>query len=334
MNNREPQTNFIDKKYLVAVSFSGEKRDYVKQVTDELSKAIDKAKIFYDDYHQGILPGIGTDEFLQKTYRDDSAFLVVFISPTYKDKVWCGIEGRAIRERINTEKGRGIIPVRFSNATTEWFSTSLDTYIDGDKKTPAETAAIIIDRIRIEGSIPFARPHVPNTPQSDGKRWMLLVSTAFIVVVLFILIKSSKITDSPILHPDTLKSHRDSPMLRPPQTEKSTTNGTENIGSIITPPRQQKDKFKNTITGVVYFNSNPVAGAKVAILGKGQANTDSNGFFSLEIPMPLEELTTLTVTISHPDYKTEPNSAVAYNKTGLKLYFLQKKITNEKDSID
>ncbi len=329
MNTKESENKAIDKKYLVALSFSGEKRDYVRLVADELCNTIDNTKIFYDEYHQSILARIGTDEYLQKIYRDDSAFLVVFISPTYKDKVWCGIEGRAIRERIHTENGQGIIPVRFGNAVTDWFSTSLDTYIDGDNKTPAETASIILERIKIDTGLPFTTITKFSPKKNKYQMWLFFVAVLLFATILYILLKIQNTTNPSPTHTDT-------PLTPSIETKVDTTpkKVTNKPGNMVIPGLPQAQNSKNIITGGVYFNGNPVAETKVSILGKGQGITNEDGYFSIEIPSPIKELTTLSVTISHPDYKTEPNPAIVYNKSGLQLYFLQKNITNEKDSID
>jgi hypothetical protein len=39
------------KRFRVALSFPGEKRDYVRQVADALAAKLGKDRVFYDDYY-------------------------------------------------------------------------------------------------------------------------------------------------------------------------------------------------------------------------------------------------------------------------------------------
>src|SRR5436305_8002487 len=81
------------KTYDVALSFAGEDRPYVRQVADYLRMR--GARVFYDQFEQASLWGRNLVEELDRVYRLESVFVVMFISVAYRDKEWTRHERRS-----------------------------------------------------------------------------------------------------------------------------------------------------------------------------------------------------------------------------------------------
>ena len=72
--------------YQVALSFAGEQRDYVEEVARQLqSRSI---SVFYDGFETVSLWGRSGAEAFHEAFARQSAYVVMFISATYVEKVW------------------------------------------------------------------------------------------------------------------------------------------------------------------------------------------------------------------------------------------------------
>lgn len=67
------------KKFDVALSYPGEKRDYVESVAADLVERLGEGSIFYDAYYQAQLARPNLDIMLQKVYHDNGKLIVVFL---------------------------------------------------------------------------------------------------------------------------------------------------------------------------------------------------------------------------------------------------------------
>jgi hypothetical protein len=135
-------------RFKVALSFPGEKRDYVKEVAKELKKRLPKASVFYDGDFTAQLARPNLDTLLQKIYGNNSDLVVVFLCSEYEKKQWCGLEWRAIREIIKGKGDHSLMLLRFDDAVVPG-SFSLDGYIDLNKYSPLQTAGFILERVRL-----------------------------------------------------------------------------------------------------------------------------------------------------------------------------------------
>lgn len=135
------------KRFSVALSFPGERRDFVKSVADNLSKRIGKDQVFYDEYYRDELIRLNLDTYLQEIYHDQAELIVVFLCQEYEDKEWCGLELRAIRDLIKQKKDSSIMPIRFDDAEIPGFF-SIDGYLNAAKLSPDEVTEHIFKRIK------------------------------------------------------------------------------------------------------------------------------------------------------------------------------------------
>src|SRR5258708_24875207 len=90
----------IGNMYDVALSFAGEDRGYVEEVAGSL-KAMG-INVFYDAYERADLWGKNLYTHLSKIYRDDSRYVVMFISEHYAQKVWTNHERESAQARAFT----------------------------------------------------------------------------------------------------------------------------------------------------------------------------------------------------------------------------------------
>ena len=84
----------------IALSFPGQKRDFVRSMADCLVKKRGSDSVFYDDFYEGVLPSIDLDRFLNDIYFNRCKMVVACFCKEYSEKNWCGLEWRAIRARI------------------------------------------------------------------------------------------------------------------------------------------------------------------------------------------------------------------------------------------
>lgn len=135
-----------DIKFKVALSFPGEKRNYVSVVADQLINTLGNDSVFYDNNYQSQLARINLDLVLQNIYRNNSDLIVVFICSDYALSEWCGLELRAIRDMIKSGVNEKIMLVRFDQANIDGFF-SIDGYIDANEVSEIALSKLIIERL-------------------------------------------------------------------------------------------------------------------------------------------------------------------------------------------
>ncbi|MFB3895712.1 MAG: tetratricopeptide repeat protein, partial [bacterium] len=139
----------IEPRFLVALSFPGEKRDYVQKVADCLSSVIGRERVFYDKYYEAELARRNLDTYLQEIYKDKSALVVPFFCQDYEEKEWCDVEWRAIRDTLKTcQNDEKLMGMRFDNTPIKGF-LGLDGYIQIGDRHPEVIADLILERLRI-----------------------------------------------------------------------------------------------------------------------------------------------------------------------------------------
>lgn len=135
-------------KFKVALSFPGEKRNYVKNVADILTDKLGQDQIFYDNNYKAQLAKPNLDILLQSIYRNQSDLIVIFLCQEYAEKEWCGLEWRAIREIIKKKQDDKILFVRFDKASIDGVF-SIDGYLNADTTSEEEMADLIIERVNL-----------------------------------------------------------------------------------------------------------------------------------------------------------------------------------------
>jgi len=132
--------------FKVAVSFPGEKRDYVEETVNELAKIIGSKNIFYDKWYNAQLAGPDLDLKLQDIYKDKSDLVLLFFSKEYDSKTWCGIEWRAIRTIINQKQDKVMFLTFDFNEVSGTFN-AVDGFINLEDHNPFELAKLVEEKL-------------------------------------------------------------------------------------------------------------------------------------------------------------------------------------------
>lgn len=132
----------------VSLSFPGNVREYVESVARHLERQIGPNSYFYDNNYKAQLARPSLDVLLQEIYGDRSRLIVVFIGEKYQDKLWCGVEFKAIKDILFNKKHEKVMYIRMDNGKVDGvFKT--DGFIDANKHSPYEIANFIVDRLEI-----------------------------------------------------------------------------------------------------------------------------------------------------------------------------------------
>ncbi len=102
-----------DKRFRIAFSFAGEKRDYVAKVAAILAQRFGELAILYDKYHD-----------------------------------WTGWEWMAIHAQLTKKEGSKIMLCRFEHAHVDGLFEGA-AFVELDDKTPEQTATLILQRLAI-----------------------------------------------------------------------------------------------------------------------------------------------------------------------------------------
>jgi hypothetical protein len=92
------------KRFLVSLSFPGERRELVSAVAGHLAAAIGRERVLYDKFYEAEFAQPNLDTLLQCLYHEQSELVVVFLSTDYERKEWPGLEWRAIRDLIKKKQ--------------------------------------------------------------------------------------------------------------------------------------------------------------------------------------------------------------------------------------
>src|SRR5215470_11303235 len=103
------------KRFRIALSFAGEKRDFVAQVATLLAQRFTKAAILYDQFHEAEFACSDLGIYLPGLYHDQSDLVVAVLCKDYDDKRWTGWEWLAIHAQLTKNEGAKIMLCRFDH---------------------------------------------------------------------------------------------------------------------------------------------------------------------------------------------------------------------------
>ncbi len=139
------------RRFAIALSFPGERREYVEQVANALLPAFGgekgKSRIFYDNWHEGLIIGYTSDRKLQSIYATESDLIVPFFSEDYVKKDWTSVELRAIEALIFKREFDRVMPFRFDDVEIPG-SYDTDIFPLVSKRPAEDVARLILDRYR------------------------------------------------------------------------------------------------------------------------------------------------------------------------------------------
>lgn len=141
------------KRFRIAFSFAGEKRDFVAEVANILAKRFGEDAILYDKFHEAEFARARLGRYLPKLYCEESELIVVVICGHYAQKEWTGLEWDAIFDLLKQRREQEVLLGRFDRATVDGLYSDAG-FIDFDQKTPAQTSTVILERLALNEGKP------------------------------------------------------------------------------------------------------------------------------------------------------------------------------------
>ncbi len=93
------------KRFRVAFSFAGEKREFVADTAALLASRFGEDAILYDKYHEAEFARRDLGIRLPDLYHSQSDLIIVVVCPDYDEKEWTGLEWTAIHDLLKKRKG-------------------------------------------------------------------------------------------------------------------------------------------------------------------------------------------------------------------------------------
>ncbi len=124
----------IGDKYVhdVAISYASEQGDFAGKVAEILTS--NGVRVFFDKYFKTKMWGKELAPYLQRVYRDESRYCLMFISKEYVSKAWPTYELKCAISRSIASMGEYILPIRFDDSEVPGLSTTMD-YIRAKRYT-------------------------------------------------------------------------------------------------------------------------------------------------------------------------------------------------------
>lgn len=147
--------------YDVCLSFAGEQRAYVERVAGCLKQA--RVGVFYDDYETVNLWGEDLVQHLDKVFREQARFCVMFVSADYARKIWTTHELRSIQARVLRSATAYLLPVRFDETEIPGLLESIGVLNAMDFE-PEQIAELVIAKL---STVP--NPSVRGTSENNTR---------------------------------------------------------------------------------------------------------------------------------------------------------------------
>ena len=142
----------MSKRFRVAFSFAGEKRDYVSRVAHILAERFGSDRVLYDRYHEPEFSRGNLAFHLPPLYQD-ADLVVAVLCNDYGNKEWCGLEWNAVYGLFKQRKFDDVMLTRFDRVEGEGLF-GLAGFLDLDERSAEETAAAIVRRLEINEGLP------------------------------------------------------------------------------------------------------------------------------------------------------------------------------------
>jgi tetratricopeptide (TPR) repeat protein len=146
-------TDMPPKRFRVAFSFAGEKRDFVSKVAAILAGQFGESAILYDKFHEAEFARYDLGIYLPALYGAQSDLIVLVLCPEYDEKRWTGWEWVHIYGLLTKADGHRVMPCRFEHAHADGLSPAAG-FIELDDKTPEQTATLILERLALNEGKP------------------------------------------------------------------------------------------------------------------------------------------------------------------------------------
>jgi tetratricopeptide (TPR) repeat protein len=142
------------RRFRIAFSFAGEKRDFVAQVAAILARQFGKSKILYDKYHAHEFSRSDLAFYLSDLYEKETDLVVAVLCPDYEKKEWCGLEWNVIFGLLKKRNVDEVMLTRFNFVEGRGLQ-GLAGYIDLDGLLPEQAASAILERLAFNEGKPL-----------------------------------------------------------------------------------------------------------------------------------------------------------------------------------
>lgn len=160
------------RRFRVALSFPGQKRDYVQQVAEVLARRFGEEAVLYDRFHTAEFANPDLAFELPDLYRKESDLIVAVLCGEYIEREWCGLEWRAIYSHIKGGDAKRVMLFRADEAEIRGLH-GLEGFAPVATFQPADAAKLILQRLAInEGK--------PRDAYLDGKHVGAITNSAVI----------------------------------------------------------------------------------------------------------------------------------------------------------
>ena len=153
----------MSKRFRVAFSFAGEKRDFVADVAAILAQQFGEERILYDKYHEAEFARPDLTFHLSNLYFEQADLIVAVLSTDYAERTWCGLEWRAIYGLINQGGVDAVMLARFGLVDGRGLYGNAG-FLDLDDLTPQQAATSIIKRLAVNEGVVVARVADADAP--------------------------------------------------------------------------------------------------------------------------------------------------------------------------
>jgi hypothetical protein len=141
------------RRFRVALSFAGEKRQFVDQVARILAYRFGEEKILYDKFHEAEFARGDLGVYLPELYNASSDLIVVVVCPDYGKKQWTGLEWAAIHDLLRQRKNQDVMFCRFEYATVKGiYGTS--GFVELDDVSPVQAVTLVLQRLALNEGYP------------------------------------------------------------------------------------------------------------------------------------------------------------------------------------
>jgi tetratricopeptide (TPR) repeat protein len=154
------------KRFRIAFSFAGEKRDFVEKVAGILAQRFSESVILYDKFHEAEFAIYDLGIRLPKLYGEQSDLIVPVLCPAYDAKRWTGWEWVHIYGLLTKADGHRVMPSRFDHAPADGLAPTAG-FIELDHKTPEQFATLILERLALNEGHPkdhYTKPVSASAP--------------------------------------------------------------------------------------------------------------------------------------------------------------------------
>lgn len=157
------------KRFRIAFSFAGEKREFVEKVARILAERFGEDRILYDKYHNAEFSRSDLAFYLPDLYEKDADLIVAVFCPDYDKKEWCGLEWNVTYGLLKQRKIGEVMLTRFERVEGKGLR-GLAGYTDLDGLTPQQAAAEILERLALNEGKPkdhYTKPTIVFTPRTS-----------------------------------------------------------------------------------------------------------------------------------------------------------------------